>query len=96
MGLNFLFFLLFLFFYHCCFECFFITVPLKKMHVSTICTPAPPRPNCKKNHGKTKIRLMTYIMTNILINIMINVMTYLFMNIMTNIMIDLMINKMIK
>ena len=49
------------------FECFscedaFITVPLKKMRVSTICTPAPPRPNCKKNHGKNQNSLMTYIM----------------------------------
>ena len=26
----------------------------QKMRVSTICTPAPPRPNCKKKHGKNK------------------------------------------
>ena len=53
-----LFFVFFCFF-HCCFECFscedaFITVPLKKMRVSTICTPAPHRPNCKKIHGKNQ------------------------------------------
>ena len=67
----------------------------KKMRVSTICTPAPPRPNCKKT-WKTKIHLMTYIMTKIMINIMINVMTYLFMNIMVIIMINIVIHKMMK
>ena len=38
----------------------------QKMRVSTICTPAPPRPNCKKT-WKNKLHLMTYIMTNIMI-----------------------------
>ena len=60
MGLNFLVFfciLCFFFLFHCCFACFscedaFITVPLKKKRVSTICTPAPPRPNCKKKQWK--------------------------------------------
>ena len=52
----------------------------QKMHVSTICTPAPPRPNWKKKHGKTKNHLMTYIMTNIMINIMIIIIINIMIN----------------
>ena len=91
---------LFVFFFsHCCFACFscedaFITVPLKKMRVSTICTPAHPRPNCKKKHGKTKIHLMTYIMTNIMINIMIHIMIHIMINIMMHLMTYIMTNIM--
>ena len=64
-------FVFFLFFFFFDFFCmFFMRICFhhstsQKMRVSTICTPAPPRPNCKKT-WKTKLHLMTYIMTNIM------------------------------
>ena len=54
MGLNFLLFFVFFFGFSIFFCMFFMWICFhhstsQKMRVSTICTPAPPRPNCKKS-----------------------------------------------